>query len=268
MLPEMIEGLSPFDQIARHDDAGEHWMGRDLMGVMTYQTWEDFRKIVTRAYQSAKNSGHDVDQAFSAITEKGTGGRPREDFRLTRFAAYLVAMNGDPNKPEVAAAQAYFAVKTREAEVSQRFELPTSFADALELAARQARALESAAPMVEQAEQHRSADSWTAVGDFANKLAAWAQEKHGVRVLHVHVWDFLGELGLVIRGDTIRHNHPTADAVRRGLVKGKETTVKHRSGKSTNEVSPRLSAAGEGYAWDRAVKRIEATGSLRKAVSA
>lgn len=269
MLPEMIGGLSPFDQIARTDERGEHWTGRELMAVMTYQNWEDFRRIVLRAFQSAKNSGHDAEQAFSAITEKGTGGRPREDFRLTRFAAYLVAMNGDPNKPEVAAAQAYFAIKTREAEVAQRFELPTSFADALELAARQARALEAAAPMVEQAEQHRAADSWTAVGDFANKVVAWAQEKHGARVLHREVWDFLGELGLIIRGETIRHNHPTADGVRRGLVKAKETTVHKPDGTSKNSVSPRLSAAGEGYAWDRAVKRIETTGSLtRKAVSA
>ncbi|WP_051393066.1 phage antirepressor KilAC domain-containing protein [Glycomyces arizonensis] len=124
MLPEMIGGLSPFDQIARTDERGEHWMGRDLQSVMQYARWEDFRRIVERAYQSAKNSGHDADQAFSVVTEEGTGGRPREDFRLTRFAAYLVAMNGDPNKPEVAAAQAYFAIKTREAEVAPARLLP------------------------------------------------------------------------------------------------------------------------------------------------
>lgn len=120
MLPEITGGQSAFDQIARTDLTGEFWMGRDLMPVMDYRNWEDFRRIVERAFQSAKNSGHDADQAFSVVTEKGTGGRPRGDFRLTRFAAYLVAMNGDPNKREVAAAQAYFAVKTREAELAAK----------------------------------------------------------------------------------------------------------------------------------------------------
>jgi DNA-damage-inducible protein D len=273
MLPEMIGGLSPFDQIARTDERGEYWMGRDLMSVMGYERWQRFEDVIERAMASSDAAGHNTDKAFSQVNQLTGGGnlgdQGKRDYRLTRFAAYLVAMNGDPRKPQIAEAQTYFAVKTREAEVSQAHQLPTSFADALELAAKQARALEAAAPMVAQAEQHRAADSWTAVGDFANKVVAWAQETNNVRVLHVHVWDFLGELGLIIRGETIRHNHPTADAVRRGLVKGKETTVQKPDGTSKNVVSPRLSAAGEGYAWDRAVKRIETTGSLaRKAVSA
>lgn len=106
---------SPFDSIRRQTPEGcEFWSARDLQPLMGYARWEDFAKVVRRAMASAANSGSD--EGFSEITEEGTGGRPRLNFELSRFAAYLVAMNGDPNMPEVAAAQAYFAIRTREAE--------------------------------------------------------------------------------------------------------------------------------------------------------
>lgn len=267
-------GESPFDMVKDVDEGGEFWDGRKLMPLMQYSRWQTFVEVIEKAKASlALVSGQDAaDEAFSQVTEvtevRNLGDQRKRGYRLTRFGAYLTAMAGDDTKEAVAEARVYFAVKTREAEAAPRHQLPASFAEALELAAKQARELEAAAPMVEQAEQHRAADSLTAVGDFANKLVAWAQEKHGVRVLHQEVWDFLGEIGLVIRGNTIRHNHPTADGVRRGLVRGKESTVKRSTG-SMNSVSPRLTAAGEGWAWDRAVKRIEESGSLlRKAVSA
>lgn len=128
---------SPFDSIRRTDDAGEFWTARDLQPLLGYERWESFADAIDRACAAAKNAGHDVEQAFSARPEKGTGGRPRADYRLTRYAAYLVAMNGDPRKPEIAAAQTYFAVKTREAEVRQAaHQLPQNYASALrELAA-------------------------------------------------------------------------------------------------------------------------------------
>ncbi|MCR8897259.1 phage antirepressor KilAC domain-containing protein [Gordonia sp. GONU] len=108
---------SPFDAIRRtRADGTGYWSARDLQPLMGYSRWEDFAKIIRRAESSASNSGHPG--GFSEITEEGTGGRPRANFHLSRFACYLVAMNGDPNMPEVAAAQAYFAIKTREAETS------------------------------------------------------------------------------------------------------------------------------------------------------
>ena len=118
-------GPSPFDAIRQHDD---RWSARDLMPLLGYEKWERFLSAIQRAAVAARNAGHDPYEAFSHLREEGTGGRPRDDYRLTRYACYLVAMNGDPRKPEIAAAQTYFATKTREAEVAAPVELDMSTA--------------------------------------------------------------------------------------------------------------------------------------------
>ena len=113
---EPQKNASPFDTIKIITPAGEErWSARDLMGLMAYSTWQKFEVPLHRAMSTAKNQGMDIENLFNRSVEK-TGGRPREDYNLNRYAAYLVAMNGDPNIPEVAAAQHYFAVRTREAE--------------------------------------------------------------------------------------------------------------------------------------------------------
>lgn len=83
------------------------------MPLMGYAAWREFTNPLYRARKSAENTG--MTCHFTHLGEKNTGGRPRADVHLDRMAAYLVAMNGDPNKPEVAAAQAYFAMQTRRA---------------------------------------------------------------------------------------------------------------------------------------------------------
>jgi len=84
-----------------------------LMGYTHTTAWQNFTAAINRARKTADNTG--MACLFSEVTKKSTGGRPSADFHLDRMAAYLVAMNGDPNKPEVAAAQAYFAMQTRRA---------------------------------------------------------------------------------------------------------------------------------------------------------
>lgn len=111
---------SPFDEIRRVSDVGtEFWSARELMPLLGYGAdWRNFASVIEKARIAAQNQGENVSRLFGGVTEKGAG-RPREDFHLSRFACYLVAMNGDPRKPEVAAAQAYFAIRTREAETAQ-----------------------------------------------------------------------------------------------------------------------------------------------------
>lgn len=111
-----IGDQSPFDASRRvRPDGSEFWTARDLQPLMGYARWENFATPIQRAMKTAENQGMDVSSLFLRSQEK-TGGRPREDFELSRYAAYLVAMNGDPNIPEVAQAQHYFAVQTRAAE--------------------------------------------------------------------------------------------------------------------------------------------------------
>lgn len=117
---------SPFDAIKRTDADGEFWSARDLQRVMAYSRWEKFEVPLHRAMKAAENVGTDVTSNFHRSV-KITGTKSGVDYRLSRYAAYLVAMNGDPNKDEVAQAQTYFAVKTHEAEVAR----PTSELDIL-----------------------------------------------------------------------------------------------------------------------------------------
>jgi DNA-damage-inducible protein D len=112
---------SPFDAIRHHGGgSGEWWSARELMPLLGYDRWDRVPDVIDRASAAAKNSGNtgaDHFRASSKMVGIGSGAeRSIDDFHLTRFGAYLVAMNGDPRKPEIAAAQAYFAVQTHRAE--------------------------------------------------------------------------------------------------------------------------------------------------------
>lgn len=136
MSTDLIPAASPFDAL-RLD--GDRWSARDLMPHMDYERWERFADAIERAKAACTNSGHDAEHHFRGAGKVIKGGRWGEqtvaDYSLTRFAAYLLAMNGDPRKVAVADAQTYFAVKTREAEKgthqTRTPALPQTYADAL-----------------------------------------------------------------------------------------------------------------------------------------
>ena len=103
-------------------DGTEFWSARDLMGPLGYTNWRQFDAAIDRAKASAEAQNIDVTSHFEGNLKKRASGSGRQpaDYKLTRLAAYLVAMNGDPRKPEIAAAQGYFAVQTRRQEIADR----------------------------------------------------------------------------------------------------------------------------------------------------
>ncbi|MFK0295401.1 phage antirepressor KilAC domain-containing protein [Streptomyces sp. NPDC090442] len=118
---------SPFDTIRYTGEGDEHWYARELMSHLGYEKWGRFEDAIKRAALAIENTGVSAGQHVDSRRREVTwddpaafGGKRRSirtDYRLTRYGAYMIAMNGDPRKPEIAAAQTYFAVKAREAEL-------------------------------------------------------------------------------------------------------------------------------------------------------
>jgi DNA-damage-inducible protein D len=115
--------LTAFEN-ARHadEDGAEFWLARELAPLFGYKRWENFETAIKRATISCGNVGEEVSDHFREVTNMIVAGkgarREHKDYELTRFAAYLIALNGDPAKDEISAAQTYFAVQTRRQELA------------------------------------------------------------------------------------------------------------------------------------------------------
>jgi len=111
-----------FEDIKKIDENKvEYWMGRELMPLLGYSDWRRFEQVIERAAGASMQSGQTVENHF-VITDKmvkigSNTVRKVRDFKLDRYACYLIAQNGDSNKPEIALAQTYFAIQTRRQEI-------------------------------------------------------------------------------------------------------------------------------------------------------
>lgn len=118
---------SPFEKIKQISEEGfEYWSARDLAKLLEYAQWRNFENAISKAKESCKNNGYEVEDHFADVSnmvELGSGAtREVDDYRLSRFACYLIVQNADPSKKNVAMGQAYFAIKTRQKELIEEEE--------------------------------------------------------------------------------------------------------------------------------------------------
>ena len=117
---------SKFDDLAHIDEQSgvEFWYARELMPALQYAQWRRFSEAIERAKLACKNSGNIVENHFADVGKMVTIGsgaqRVIDDIKLTRYACYLIAQNGDPRKEEIAFAQSYFAQQTRKQELIEQ----------------------------------------------------------------------------------------------------------------------------------------------------
>ncbi len=125
MKKEVIAKLSQsFEKAVHIEDGVEYWLARDLQLLFEYAEWENFVNVIEKAKVACENSKQLKNSHFREVTkmvELGSGtSREIPDWKLSRYACYLIAQNGNPRKEPIAFAQSYFALQTRKQELLEQ----------------------------------------------------------------------------------------------------------------------------------------------------
>lgn len=125
MKKEIIAQLhQDFEQVAHQEENIEFWYARDLQKLLGYDQWRNFVKVIDKAKEACLQSKSSINSHFADVSKMVSLGagtqREIDDVKLTRYACYLIAQNGDPRKTEIAFAQTYFAVQTRKQEIIEQ----------------------------------------------------------------------------------------------------------------------------------------------------
>lgn len=105
-------------------DGDEFWYAREFSETLGYVQWRNFVKVLERAILACTNSGYAVLDHFAEVSKivlAGATSKKIKDYKLSRYACYLIVQNGDPRKEVIALGQTYFAIQTRRQEVADYF---------------------------------------------------------------------------------------------------------------------------------------------------
>ena len=114
-----------FENIKHINEFGnEYWEARELYKVLEYHSWNKFLKVINRAIIACQNSKYNDNEQFSQVGKLSKRANNAvveiKDYKLTRYACYLIVQNADPNKEVIALGQTYFAIQTRKQEISKK----------------------------------------------------------------------------------------------------------------------------------------------------
>ena len=114
-----------FEDIKHVDENGvEYWDARELQVVLDYKEWRKFESVINKAKKSCQSAGIAVVEQFVDADKLSKRANNAEvvikDYKLTRYACYLIAQNGDSRKKVIALAQTYFAIQTRKQEIFEK----------------------------------------------------------------------------------------------------------------------------------------------------
>ena len=114
-----------FEDIKHVDENGyEYWLARELMKILEYSLWQNFHKTINIAVKNCNNSNYNVSDHFidanKMIKLAKNARREIQDYKLSRYACYLIVQNCDPRKKIIALAKTYFAIQTRKQELTEK----------------------------------------------------------------------------------------------------------------------------------------------------
>ena len=112
-----------FEDIKHNDDKGnEYWEARELQQILGYKEWRYFSAVIEKAQISCSQSNNNINSHFGVNTKIVTAGKttkPIIDYKLSRYACYLIVQNANPKYEAVALGQTYFAIQTRKMELTE-----------------------------------------------------------------------------------------------------------------------------------------------------